>query len=361
MLAITFEDASKRLKQQGKTDKDSYKGWNEPCKFTFIDGTVSTNHTPKVIYLRKWKSLPIIGFTLEYAKAKMKLLGNKIVESTFNGWSKPCTIIFSDGTKSKHSPSNVSRLGWTKPNSKLRMHTFESANDRMMELGNKIVESTYKGWGEPCTIIFKNGSKSTKHPPREVYSRSRKSKPRNVLLLEHTFESANDRMLELGNKIVESTYKRWQEPCTIIFSDNSVSNKHKPCQIYIRRHKSKPGKGGPNQNTLFLYIMNFSEIVGGKTDGLKIGIAKNLSTRVNNISSKLDKGELVLHKVFKFHLYKYCKQAEVDIKKLIRAPKSICKNFGDGKTEVYAVDQLKPAMKIIRKYIRAHKCFEYTY
>ena len=57
-------------------------------------------------------------------------------------------------------------------------HTFESANAKMQELGNRIVESTFNGWGKPCTIIFADGTESTKHSPYEVDYRGLKSKPK---------------------------------------------------------------------------------------------------------------------------------------------------------------------------------------
>ena len=115
---------------------------------------------------------------------------------------------------------------------------------------------------------------------------------------------------------------------------------------------------GPDSETKFLYIFVYA--IHGKIVAYKIGISKNLKQRKKSIKTGLQKGKLTLYKVFKFHLYEYCKQAERDIKKLIRAPKSVCKNFGDGQTEVYAVDQLKPAMKIIRKCRKEHLCFDYT-
>ena len=181
--------------------------------------------------------------TFEYANAKMQELGNSIVESTFKSWSKPCTIIFMDGSKStKHQPCIVDRDKLkSKPKTKLLKHTFESANAKMQKLGNRIVKSTYDGWQKPCTIIFDDGSKSTEHSPFDADSRGMKSKPR---VGEYTFESASEAMKELGNKIVESTWDTWGKPCTIIFSDGTVSDKHIPWVVYTNKYKTKPGKRG---------------------------------------------------------------------------------------------------------------------
>ena len=119
----------------------------------------------------------------------MGLLGNSIVESTFKGWDKPCTIIFADGTEStEHTPYEVCRIGYkSKPMPRGRIpFTFESANAKMQELENRIVECTFKGWQEPCTIIFADGTESTEHTPYEVDQFGYTSKPG---IREHTFEN----------------------------------------------------------------------------------------------------------------------------------------------------------------------------
>ena len=352
----TFETANAAMKALGNRIVEStYKGWNEPCTIIFKDGSKSTKHTPTNVYQRSYISKPSRKHTIEIANARMKALGNKIVESTFKGWNKPCTIIFKDGSKStKHTPHDVEKLGW-KSKPRIGKHTFETANARMKALGNKIVESTFKSWNEPCTIIFSDGSKSTKHSPREVERQGWKSKPQ---LGEYTFEDANARMKLLENRIVKSTFNGWAEPCTIIFKNGSKSTKHSPREVDRNGWKAKPESFGPDQNTKFLYIMAY--IVSSELIAYKIGISKNLKQRKKSIKGGLQKGELTFYKVFEFDCYENCKQAEADVKELTRASESVCKKFGYGKTEVYAADQLKPAMKIIGKYVKDGLCFEYT-
>ena len=57
-------------------------------------------------------------------------------------------------------------------------HTFESANAKIKVLGNRIIKSTFKGWSKPCTIIFLDKTVSEEHSPRRVYGKGYKSKPR---------------------------------------------------------------------------------------------------------------------------------------------------------------------------------------
>ena len=239
--AHTFETANDRMKVLGNRIVEStYNGWTDPCTIIFSDETESTKHSPYKIDQKGWTSKPREKeHTFETANAKMKLLGNRIIESTYKDWQEPCTIIFSDGTEStKHKPSDVDYNGYTSKPS--RDHTFETANARMKLLGNSIVESTFKGWDEPCTIIFSDGNESTEHTPHGVDSRGLTSKPNPRGQIPHTFETANAKMKLLGNRIIESTYKDWQEPCTIIFSDGTESTKHSPYAVDFSKWKTKP-------------------------------------------------------------------------------------------------------------------------
>ena len=239
---FAFEEADSLMKELGNCIVEStYKGWKKKCTIIFKDGTKSNKHLPITIYRhnRSKHGKPGRSHTLVHSNAKMRSLGNIIVESTFNGWGNPCTIITQDGTiLTEYSPYYVYSHGYkSKPGHKHGKHPFESVNAKMKELGNTIVESTYKCQGEKCTIIFADGSKSTKHRPSDVIRCNYKSKP----FGKYTFEEANSLMKELGNSIVESTFIGWTtKPCTIIFADGSKSNKHKPYLVYYTKHNSKP-------------------------------------------------------------------------------------------------------------------------
>ena len=409
---ISFKKASKRTKRFGTIDEDSYLCFNKPCRFTFIDGTVSTSLSPKAIKFYKYKSKPrskVAKHNYESAAKRMKPFGT-IVESSFEGWHEPCKFTFIDGTTSKrHTPNQIENNGY-KTNPKPHVSYAEAAK-RLKPFGT-IDKSSFIGWNKPCNFTFKDGNTSDKHTPRVIYEEGYKSKPKphvsyaeatkrlkpfgtidkssfrgmgkpcNFTFIDGTtskrhspseikigkwkslpkphsvsYAYASKELKPFGT-IDKSSFRGMGKPCNFTFIDGTTSKRHSPSKIKNRRYKSKPKPGGAGPNTKFLYITDF--ILHDKVVGHKIGIAADVTTRCGELNEKLRKGKLVTHKVFKFRLYKYCKQSEDDIKKLIRAPKSVCKHFSHGQTEVYAVDQLKPAMKIIRKYKKERKCVEYT-
>ena len=206
---------------------------------------------------------------------------------------------------------------------------------KMQELENRIVECTFKGWQEPCTIIFADGTESTEHTPYEVDQFGYTSKPG---IREHTFETANAAMNSLGNSIVESTFISWTKPCTIIFSDKTESNEHSPREVHSSLYKSKPAKNSFDVNKPG-YIYFFAYKVYGKTVAYKIGITNNrMTTRFSYVNNKLkDKSRGSLKHcdaLFYFHDGHKCLDAETIIKR--KFERIIIDNVVDGKDEMFS-------------------------
>ena len=249
-MKYKIEVAIAKMKLLGNEIVEStYIGWSKPCTIIFKDGSMSSDYSPYEVNTVKYRSVPkqkIGRHTFETADAKMKMLGNKIVESTYKGWNKPCTIIFSDGSESSNaSPYKVNaRNHKSKIREKVGKHTFKSANTKMEVLGNKIVESTYKGWCSPCTIIFNNGEECSYYEPRKIYERKYRSPPRRRIK-EHTFETANEKVKELGGRILEGTFTGWEKPCSIIRDDGTESNTSPKKFVMTKKIEPKPkGKVG---------------------------------------------------------------------------------------------------------------------
>ena len=175
-MTITYELAAKRLEQFGTIN--SFKRWTKACDFTFIDGTISTKHSPWDILHNKWKSKPasrVFKHNYESASKVLKRLGTI---NAFISWQKPCIFTFKDGTVStKHSPYRIEQSQWKSNPSRIKKHTFESASDRTKSFG-KLNE--FNGWEKSCKFTFIDGTVSDKHTPRDIERFGYKSKPKFV-------------------------------------------------------------------------------------------------------------------------------------------------------------------------------------
>ena len=344
-VEVGYKTASKRLKPYGTIDESSYTYFKKPCKFTFIDGTNSDKHSPKIILDSKWKTKPrppIITF--EVASKRLKKFGT-LDESSYTGWLDICKFTFIDGTKSDtRSPHHISRRN-SKSSPKPPI-TFEVASKRLKPFGT-IDESSYTHFSKKCKFTFIDGTKSNKHSPQSIELRSWKTKP--ITKEKVTFEVASKRLKKLG-RLVKKSYTRWDRKCKFYFKDGTSSDSHTPKAIDCYSHKTKPEPNGFDVNKSgYLYL--FAYKVYGKTISYKIGIT-NSSVRerfsgVNRHLKDKSKGSLThCAALFYFPDGHKCLEAETTIKS--KFERIVIGNIVEGRSEMFTTESAKQAYLFVK-------------